>query len=141
VDLKKHIDREERLLSYKNETKQTTANKNHLKRWFLCYKFMSFEYFLILLVLFFFALFIEKKNHIHLYKSRRERFEIVTFFFLFGVIWDSFAIFRGHWIFPIEKTLGITIGVMRLEEYLFVLIIPYFILTIYKLFDSKFRKK
>ena len=62
------------------------------------------------------------------------------FFFLFGIVWDSLAILRGHWSFPVDKTLGITIGLMPLEEYLFILIIPYFIITIYKLFDSKFRK-
>ena len=102
---------------------------------------MSLEYLTILLVLFFVTLFLEKKNHIHLYNSKRERFEIVGFFFLFGVMWDSFAIFRGHWSFPVGKTLGITIGLMPLEEYLFILIIPYFIVTIYKLLDSKFRQK
>ena len=102
---------------------------------------MSLEYLTILFILFFVTLFLEKKNRIHLYNSKKERLEIVGFFFLFGVIWDSFAIFRGHWAFPVGKTLGITIGVMPLEEYLFALIIPYFIITIYKLIDSKFRKK
>ena len=102
---------------------------------------MSLEYLIILLLIFFITLFLEKKNHIHLYNSKSERFEIVGFFFLFGVIWDTFAIFRGHWFFPLKKTLGITIGLMPLEEYLFILIIPYFIITIYKLLDSKFRKK
>ena len=101
---------------------------------------MSFEYLTILLVILTITFCIEKKNKIHLYKSQRERVEIVLFFFLFGVAWDSFAIYRGHWAFPIGKTLGITIGLMPVEEYLFALIIPYFVITIYKLFDSKFRK-
>lgn len=102
---------------------------------------MSFEYITILIIIFLITLLLEKKNHIHLYKSQRERIEIVFFFFLFGIAWDSLAIFRGHWSFPVGKTLGITIGLMPLEEYLFALIIPYFIITIYKLFDSKFRKE
>ena len=84
---------------------------------------------------------IEKSNHIHLYHSRKERLEIVGLFFLVGVVWDTFAIWRGHWVFPAGKTLGITIGLMPLEEYLFILIIPYFVITIYKLIDSKFRQK
>ncbi len=102
---------------------------------------MSFEYLTILIILLFIALFLENKKHIHLYKSRKERFEIVGFFFLFGVIWDSFAIWRGHWSFPGGGILGVHIGLMPLEEYLFALIIPYFIITVYKLIDSKFRKK
>ncbi|MFA6257562.1 MAG: lycopene cyclase domain-containing protein [Candidatus Paceibacterota bacterium] len=102
---------------------------------------MSFEYLTILLIIFFITLFLEKKHDIHLYKSKRERFEIVGFFFIFGIIWDSFAIFRGHWSFPAGKILGITIGLMPLEEYLFALVIPYFVITVYKLIDSKFGQK
>ena len=83
---------------------------------------------------------LEKSNHIHLYRSRKERFEIVGLFFLVGVVWDTFAIWRGHWIFP-AGNLGITIGLMPLEEYLFILIVPYFCITVYKLIDSKFRQK
>ncbi|MFA6301486.1 MAG: lycopene cyclase domain-containing protein [Candidatus Paceibacterota bacterium] len=102
---------------------------------------MSLEYLIILLLIFLFTLFLEKKNHIHLYNSKKERFEIVGFFFLFGIAWDTFAIFRGHWSFPVGKTLGINIGLMPLEEYLFALIIPYFVITVYKLFDSRLRRK
>lgn len=47
--------------------------------------------------------------------------------------------FRGHWVFPTGKNINIFIGLMPFEEYLFILIIPYFIITIYKLVDSKFR--
>lgn len=98
------------------------------------------EYLIILVIFFIIALILEKTQHIHLYKSRKERIEITLLFFIIAVAWDSFAIWRGHWVFPVEKTLGITIGLMPLEEYLFALIIPYFIITIYKFADSKFRK-
>ena len=84
---------------------------------------------------------LEKTHHIHLYHNRQERVEIVGLFFIIGVLWDSFAIWRGHWLFPAEKNLGIVIGLMPIEEYLFALIIPYFIITIYKIIDSKFRVK
>jgi lycopene cyclase domain-containing protein len=98
------------------------------------------EYLLILTFWFLAAFVLSLNQKIHLYKSRRERLEIVGFFFVVGVIWESFAIMRGHWIFPPEKTLGIKIGVMPLEEYLFILVVPYGILTFYKFFDSKFRR-
>ena len=80
-----------------------------------------------------------RKKVVHI-KSRKERFEIVGLFFIIGTIWDTFAIMRGHWTFPSENNLGIVLGVIPLEEYLFILIVPYFIITIYKLIDSKFRK-
>ena len=101
---------------------------------------MSLEYSAILLLLLVVTFILEKSNHIHLYHSRKERLEIVGLFFIIGVIWDTFAIWRGHWFFPADKTLGITIGLMPLEEYFFILIIPYFVITVYKLIDSKFRK-
>ena len=98
---------------------------------------MSFEYFTILAVTFFVTLFIHQRNHIHLFRSKRDMFKFLSFFFIFGVLWDTFTIYRGGWIIPVEKTLGITIGLMPLEDYLFMLIGPYLVITIYKLIDSK----
>lgn len=60
-------------------------------------------------------------------------------FFLIGVIWDTYAIYRNHWIFIDENLLGIKIGLMPLEEYLFILIVPFCILTYYKLLDRKIK--
>ena len=99
------------------------------------------EYLIILISFFLVTLVLEKTHHIHLYHNLKERLEIVGFFFVVGVAWDSFAIWRGHWAFPPGGTLGITIGVMPLEEYLFALIMPYFGITVYKLIDSKYRRK
>ena len=97
------------------------------------------EYLIILIVLLIVALVLEKTHRIHLYHNRKERLEITGLFFIIGVIWDTFAIWRGHWVFPAGNNLGIVIGLMPLEEYLFALIVPYFIITIYKIMDSKFR--
>ncbi len=97
------------------------------------------EYLTILIALGLFAFMLEKTHSVHLFKNRKERLEITGLFFAIGVAWDSFAIWRGHWLFPAGKNLGIVIGLMPLEEYLFILIIPYFVLTVYKLIDSKFR--
>lgn len=99
-----------------------------------------YEYLLVLLGFLLVAFVLEHTHHVHLYHNRKERLEMVGFFFVLGVAWDSFAIWRGHWAFPEGNNLGLTIGFMPLEEYLFMLIIPYFILTIYKVFDAKFRK-
>ncbi|MBI2134086.1 lycopene cyclase domain-containing protein [Candidatus Woesearchaeota archaeon] len=79
---------------------------------------------MILILLFSVALFLEKTHHIHLYHNRRERLEITFLFFFVGVIWDTFAIWRGHWAFPAGSNVGIVIGLMPLEEYLFALVVP-----------------
>ena len=97
------------------------------------------EYLIILIVLLVAALVLEKTHYVHLFHKRKERLEITALFFIIGVIWDTFAIWRGHWVFPAGNNLGIVIGLMPLEEYLFALIVPYFIITIYKIMDSKFR--
>jgi len=98
----------------------------------------SYEYLSILTIMLAVTFLLEKTHKIHLYKSLKERVEIIGLFFIVGVVWDTFAIWRHHWVFP-SGNLGIVIGLMPLEEYLFILIVPYFVLTLYKLMDSKFR--
>jgi lycopene cyclase domain-containing protein len=102
---------------------------------------MSMEYLVILLLLLASAIFIEWKYHIRLYHSRKERIIVTLIFFVIGVLWDHLAIWRGHWNFSGQKLLGITIGLMPLEEYLFILIIPFWILTVYKVLDKKLKKE
>ncbi len=99
-----------------------------------------FEYLIVLIILLLVTIILEKTQHINLYFNRKERLEVVGLFFIIGVLWDTFAIWRGHWFFPPDRNIGITIGLMPLEEYLFMLILPYFIITIYKLIDSRFKK-
>jgi len=98
-----------------------------------------FEYLIILILLLLITFSLEKIYHVHLYKNIKERMEIIGIFFLVGVAWDHFAIWRGHWIFPENHTLGIKIGLMPIEEYIFIFTIPYFILTVYKIIDAKYQ--
>jgi lycopene cyclase domain-containing protein len=99
-----------------------------------------FEYILILIILLIITIILEKAFHIRLYHNLKERLIVTGLFFIFGVLWDTFAIWRGHWLFPQGRNLGIVIGLMPLEEYLFILMLPYFILTVYKIIDSKFKE-
>jgi lycopene cyclase domain-containing protein len=98
---------------------------------------MSFEYLAVLLMMFLVALFIHQKNHIQLFHSKIGMVKFIGFFFIFGVLWDTITIYRGGWIIPVDKTLGLTLGLMPLEDYLFMLIGPYLVITIYKLLNSK----
>lgn len=96
------------------------------------------EYMIILLGVFSLSLFLEYKYRIKLFNSRKQRIIVSVIFFIIGSIWDSFAIWRGHWSFSGSGLLGITIGLMPLEEYLFIIILPYFILTVYRVLKNKF---
>lgn len=94
-------------------------------------------YLAILVVFFAIAVLVEWKYNIHLYGTRRERLLITLMFFVIGVAWDTFSVKNKMWIFPGNGLVGIWIGVLPLEEYLFSLVVPFWILTIYKLLDAK----
>lgn len=84
-----------------------------------------------------FALWLEWKYRFHLYQTRKERILITLIFFVIGVAWDSFATIHKTWIYPGNGLVGIWIGVLPLEEYLFSLIVPFWILTVYRVLDKK----
>ncbi len=97
------------------------------------------EYLAILLILLVSAIFIKWKYHIRLYESKKEAIIIILVFSVIGILWDSFAIFRGHWSFPGPGLIGIKIGSMPLEEYLFILIVPFWTITVYKALTKKIK--
>jgi lycopene cyclase domain-containing protein len=82
---------------------------------------------------------LEWKYHVHLYHSRKERIIITLILFVIGTAIDTYQIFRGHWVYPGTGTLGITIGLMPLEDYIFMIAVPFLVLTIYKVLDRKIK--
>jgi lycopene cyclase domain-containing protein len=97
------------------------------------------EYLLILVVFLVSAIFMEWRYHLHIYHTLRGRFIITGIFFLIGITWDYFATWRGHWSFQGPGLIGIRIGLLPIEEFLFVLIIPFWIVTLYKVLDEKLK--
>ncbi len=81
---------------------------------------------------------LQLKFKIKLYNSWKERIIIPLVFFVIGMAWDSFAIYREHWSFKGSGLTGIKIWLLPIEEYLFAIIIPYFIITLYKVLNKKF---
>ena len=75
------------------------------------------EYLSILVIFLLSALYLEWKYQVHLYHSRRERIVIPLIFFIVCVLWDSYAVYRQHWIFPGDGLIGVWIGYLPLEEY------------------------
>ena len=94
-------------------------------------------YLAILIVFFACAIWLEWQFHVHLYGTRKERILITLIFFVIGVAWDTVSVMRRTWIFPGNGLVGIWIGVLPLEEYLFSLVVPFWILTLYKVLDAK----
>ena len=95
------------------------------------------DYIAILGVLLLCIIVIKLRYRVQIYKSTRHAITSTLLFLVVGVAWDSFSIYRGIWTFPGTGTLGILIGLMPLEEYLFILILPLWILTLYRVLAPK----
>jgi len=50
-----------------------------------------------------------------------------------GIAWDSFGILRGHWSLGEKYLVGIRIGLLPIEEYLFIIIVPFSVAVLYKI--------
>ena len=55
--------------------------------------------------------------------------------FVVGVIWDQISVRLGIWSFSQDKILGNLFGI-PIEEYLFIIFVPLFTITIYTLINK-----
>ncbi|MEF8847269.1 MAG: lycopene cyclase domain-containing protein [Candidatus Paceibacterota bacterium] len=83
------------------------------------------EYLLILLVFLFSGIFLKWKYNISLYDSSRARIVVPLLFLIVGLTWDYFAVHNNHWNYSGEGLVGVNIGSLPIEEYLFMLIVPF----------------
>ncbi|MDO8628142.1 MAG: lycopene cyclase domain-containing protein [Nanoarchaeota archaeon] len=97
------------------------------------------EYLLILVSIFIINILVEWKYHVHLYHSRKERVTIVLILFVSALLWDWYAIWRGHWVYPGNGLVGLFIARIPVEDFLFFLVVPQSVLVVYKLFDRKIK--
>lgn len=97
------------------------------------------EYLAILIFIFLLFSSLKYKFRIRLFASGRETLLFFMVCLLIGVAWDSFGILRGHWSLG-EKYLvggGIKIGWLPIEEYLFILIVPFSVAVTYRIVAKK----
>lgn len=99
------------------------------------------EYFLILVLLFLVTLFLYIYFKVRLFISPKHLFATYTAIFFVGIIWDNFAIWRGHWSFGEQYLLGPRILFMPIEEYGFAIVTVYLVLVLYKIFEKKSGKR
>jgi lycopene cyclase domain-containing protein len=98
------------------------------------------EYLLILALLFLAAFFLHKATKVKLFASFKHMLVFYLIFILIGVVWDQYAIFRGHWLYRGEFLTGIRIGYMPIEDYAFGFIVTYFGLVLYKVAEKNSNK-
>ncbi len=88
------------------------------------------EYLAALIALLAATLLLQRVFRVRPYATVREGALTTVITFAVGVAWDSVATLRGHWTIASDRTIGLTVGVLPIEEYLFMLVVPYFVLTV-----------
>ena len=93
---------------------------------------MSFEYLLCLGLLLLMSLVLKAKYKVKVFNSFKEACNFYLIVFLIGTIWDNFAVWRGHWLYPGKGILGIFVGLIPLEDYAFAIVTSYSVIVVYK---------
>lgn len=68
--------------------------------------------------------------------------EGIIFFLLVWILtmpMDYYAVARGVWSFPGNGVLGIRVFNVPIEENLFMIVVPYFVVVLYKIIDKKIK--
>ena len=75
---------------------------------------------------------LQRMRRIRLFQLWRERIVVFGSIFAIGVLWDSFAVAKGIWSYRSSLTLGLKIGYLPVEDYFFIIIVPYFVMVVYR---------
>jgi lycopene cyclase domain-containing protein len=95
------------------------------------------EYLILLISVFLICVTVKLRYKLKLFESVKEGTLVFGSLFVIGSALDSFALLRGYWSFEQHFLVGIRIGVMPLEEYLFMLVIPFLTLIVYGIAREK----
>ncbi len=91
------------------------------------------EYLLLLVSILLICIIVNLKFKLHIFESSNQAVVVFVSLFVVGTVLDSFAVLRGYWSYNTSGNffVGIKIGVLPLEEYFFMIVVPYMILTIF----------
>ena len=76
---------------------------------------------------------------LRLFESKKHALLTLGSLFVIGSALDSLALVRGYWSYQQQFLVGVTIGLMPLEEYLFMLVIPLLTITVFRLTQAEKR--
>ena len=89
------------------------------------------EYLIIEIILILVTYIIHKYHKVKIFKSRKQMLIFWILTFVGGSIWDNYAVYKGHWLYPGTGLIGINIGLIPLEDYLFMFLVGYGFLVLY----------
>ncbi|MGV8152303.1 MAG: lycopene cyclase domain-containing protein [Candidatus Nanoarchaeia archaeon] len=96
------------------------------------------EYLIMLLVFLVSGILFLWKGKIKLFNSKKEAILTLGILFIIGVACDSIAVARGYWIF--DNVFKFRLGYLPLEEYLFFLVLPIWVIIVYKFINKKLNE-
>jgi lycopene cyclase domain-containing protein len=103
------------------------------------------EYLIIEAVLILITYLIHKYYNVKIFKSKKQMSIFWILIFFGGIVWDNYAVYRGHWFYPGTGTIGINIGLIPFEDYIFMFLVGYGFLVLYtvsnKLTDEYWAKR
>ncbi len=94
------------------------------------------EYLAILIFILLLFSYLKHSLGILLFNSKKKALMFFASCLFVGILWDSFGVLRGHWSLGEKYLVGIKIGVLSIEEYMFIIIIPYSVAVLYKIMKS-----
>ena len=91
------------------------------------------EYLILLVTILLVCLIVNLTFKTRIFESSRQAIIVLSALFVIGSALDSFAVLRGYWSYSGNENffVGLKIGVLPIEEYLFMIVIPYLTLTIF----------
>ncbi len=91
------------------------------------------EYLLLLVSILLICIIVNLKFKLQIFESSKQAVVVFVSLFVVGTVLDSFAVLRGYWSYNVGGNffVGLKIGVLPVEEYFFMVVIPYMILTIF----------
>jgi len=99
------------------------------------------EYLIIEICIFLIVFITQKRCKIKLFKNKLHLIAIFASTLIIGGIWDNYAVWRGHWFYPGKGILGIFLGYIPLEDYIFIIVVTYAILVGYKYYEKYLVEK
>ena len=95
------------------------------------------EYLILMISVFLACIAVKLGYKLQLFKSKKHAALTLGGLFVIGSALDTFALMRGYWSYQRQYFVGITIGVMPLEEYIFMLVIPFLTIVLYRLASKR----
>jgi len=99
------------------------------------------EYLIIEIVLCLITFLVHRHYNVKIFRKRKQFaiFWILTIFL--GAVWDNLAVYRGHWFYPGKGLIGLNIGLIPFEDYIFMIVVAYAILVMYQISNKMIDQK